>query len=502
MGSFSLDETKEAYQNLFMEATQNSVTNLTSYQDGKIAERLVSQGHDDEFIKAAIAELSPIANEQGKFPIGYASHLVESSKEVLAAIAFIKSTNNQIDEALAADNIVDSIKRLSEISQNHPGVMAYIVEAQNQMTANPDIKLNAAFDTGISYKLLKNGHPVDSIKEAIELASPIAKEPGRNPINYAKYIVTKIEEKLDRLHEFQAKIDNEYDQTAEAYIKKIQSVQEANPSRVLNNYWDGQISLDLVRSGHEPENIRRVLREISPVAQKLSQEKNVLPEKYANRIVYQFQNVLQREDAARFIEPKDDLAKLGSPIEEYKHHLKTYLDGETIPNNFIDTQISKAMLQDKYIAEDIQKAILEASPVAVEPGRTAEHYSQKIIEQAVEQLERQYQITAEREVLKTIESAPRIEDLGNAPKTEDLYNAYAKVAISESHDKWSPELDSAIAVNMLKAGIKSSRVESALKYSPSLVRKVDTEKVKAARTIVNQVKKNEPELSRGKSRAL
>lgn len=440
---FTLDETKEAYQKALDELKSRGSV-LSVYQDGKIVENLFKDGHDSDSIKQAVSELSPIANQPGKFSMGYANNLVDKSRAVLEAVIEINNLdiNLQVDKSAKLQDKLDALLKAPGLPKGYGDPTSiphleyanaeYRIYAKDLM--NNGQSLNSEFDIKIAGKMLRAGYPADITQRAIIAASPVAQQPIRNPERYAKYAVDKALDLQKKREKRLEEIDANYDKAARSYVDKVQAIQAANPEREYTSYWDGRVVADMFREGTARENIQKAVKELSPLAASLQEEKKVSPERYANRIVYQVLQSIERQHAAQYkdvtgIEErlKSD-PTLVSATEAYQYSLKSYIDKEAIPNAFVDTQIAKGMLTQEYSQEEIQKALIEASPVAIEPGRTPERYANSIAEQAVEQLKKQQQILQERQLKE--QAAPSVEAVHETQLSNDSPNG-VKAPINE-----------------------------------------------------------------------
>lgn len=363
--SYSVDETVEAYtrgREAF--ATEYPTGIFNSYQDGKLIEKLLRAGHDPELLKQVVAEHSTVANQPGKYAIGYAQNAVTKSLEVVKAIQQLQ----ELQDALP------------------PNLRDYKQFANELLVKEAAAKMTASFDIRIAGKMLDAGHTLEQIQEAVSLTSPIAKEPGRHSGNYAKYIIQQAAERQVLYQKRQQKLDANYDKAVSEYLRQAQNIIEANPERELNNYWDGRIAAEMLVKGYEKENVIKAIAEISPAALKLHQDKGLESGIYAKSIVYHALESLKRQEAAYSLPERTPID--ASPVLEYQYQLKAILDNAGTPNQFVDTQIAKAMLVQQIQENDIINALYEASPVASAPGRISDRYAAMVVQNAKELLEK------------------------------------------------------------------------------------------------------------------
>lgn len=74
--------------------------------------------------------------------------------------------------------------------------------------------------------------------------------------------------------------------------------------------------------------------------------------------------------------------------------------------------------------------------------------------------------------LTEIKNATAVKDLPTTALIKDLYNAYAKETVLENCNVWTDKTNSMIIEKMLRNEISSSKIQAALKYSPTKVDKI------------------------------
>lgn len=341
-----------------------------AYQEGRIVRELLEQGHDKNNLIKAITENTVV--KEGKNPENYAKYIV----------------NGVINEMNAEKTIRDFDDTF--LNFNSPLTLSekYLNRAKKILDRNPDERFNASIDTFVAKTLINDRSDVEKIKETIAELSPISKQPGMTP-DYPAQVIEKAYEKLALEQENMRKINANYPAVAEAYIHQAEQWKNANPEREYSNYSDGKIAMQLLRNGHEPENVQKILSEMSIVAYNLNQEKGTDTERYAKAVVYQTMQSMERYENAKSVEPKENPEiKAPTAAVEYQHHLKEYIDRGANINANVDIAISKTMLGQGYSNDEVYKAINDVSPVIIEAGRNPENYV-KYIQSSVEQQQSQ-----------------------------------------------------------------------------------------------------------------
>ncbi len=466
---FTVDQTQKAYQ----EALASITGELNQYREGKLVEGLLRDGHAVESLKQAIAKNSPLANAEGKLPMGYATHMVNRSSEVLQTLNEVKDVKTIVDAR-----------------------SAYQMALQKQLD-DPTVKLNSSLDSKIAAGLIRNGYSLEEVQSAIASASPIAREAGRSVDNYSKYVVEQAVVRNEKYAAHQNDLVENYPATASEYISRMEKAREAlasSPGKEITSFNDGQIVSDMLKSGCPRDNVIKAVSEISPVAYKLQEEKGVSSDKYARGVVLRVEESIGREEKIDQVGlmPSEgqnvlDYLKVANPasaMEAYLYSAKHYMshNPEAHHNAFVDAQISHPLLQ-KYPAEEIQKAVSEMSPAAIQPGRNAENYGEFVVNKVRETIQKDNITLAERKLAVAVSTAEKsgIKDIN--------YDYSRQAGELLTQGKWEGQgSDIEVARNLMRNGYDKLQVTQAIKaHSPEVLNKPAKEAQQYTKTTLQQV---------------
>lgn len=474
-----IQDAEKAYLGLLESfKADNPSLKMSLYQEGKFAQALLQDGYDSNLIKQAIVAHSPLANEPGKFSMGYANNVITKSEAVIDRINTIK---NWVETPNSANVITE--KQLIEND--------YIILAQQHLQ-EPANKITPAVDIEIAGKLLHKWEEIENVGHAIQEVSPVAQEAGRNPEGYEKFIKMRLQERQQKHDDRLKNLEAKYEKTAHEYIRQIETWEKANPDYDFESYQDGRIAMDMLQKGHERENVQRALSEISPVAAKLNEERGVEANKYGASVAFHAAEEIKRlHELSSLPEPdgkslsdylRDNEA--GSSAEKaYLYALKHYTDkypGEKL-NLSTDIQVAKSIAP-QFSQEEIQKAVLEKSPIAIQTGRYTERYVEHVTSKAMQLHEYSRRTEKIREFVPDNRFKHR-------PSQEYLRQAKALQNKGVPTDK----RDETIAKAMLAKDFSSTTVaKTVAKYSPQFVKKEDLLTVK---NLVKEIAKS-PEIKK------
>jgi cell filamentation protein len=103
--------------------------------------------------------------------------------------------------------------------------------------------------------------------------------------------------------------------------------------------------------------------------------------------------------------------------------------------------------------------------------------------------------------IKEIEEALPVSELRKDEHSKKLYNSYAKEELLANKNDWTG-LDKKVAIRLMKDGFSDSKIDATLKYSPSMLGKKLIEQSIAVRTIIREVKQENPELKKSHAYSL
>jgi len=464
------------YRQIKMSKSQFPAREFKMYHDSQIVENLLVNGRNPDYIRLVVAQISPIANQPGKVPFGYATHIVTRNQEKLAAIEAI--TNAQAKEG---KDVVNSYRMLMK----------------KQMEGE---KLNASLDSKVVGILMRDFSP-EEIGQALSIASPVVKEAGRTPESYIKFVVENGEKKHQQYLEYRQKVEATYESAKSSYLQMAADFQERFQDRKHSTFTDGKIAQKMLDNGHYKENVSRLIAEFSPNAKELQQEKGWDPQKYAQNVAYHVTESYKRQkNIEKILAPTEDQSladyvKSNSPktVQElYLYTAKHYLanNPEASHNRFVDTQIVKNMMP-AYSPGVIAEAVAEQSPVAIEAGRDPQDYSQFVIDNACKEsiLEQQQQRV---KFIHDFKHNPAVDK-----KPAQIYLQQANSL--QAQGRTSKEYDVTIVRSMLMKGISLKDVSAAVqRYSPEFAGASTKEVNQMVKSIANdpEIKKQQQVIGR------
>jgi hypothetical protein len=236
------------------------------------------------------------------------------------------------------------------------------------------------------------------VQRELAYVSPVALEYGREPAEYAKKIVSLVEEtyknKVEYAKEKQAEREGKEQGFADArseYKRQLDLVMEGREGQKVDMYLDGRAVLNMIANGYESKEVQNAVKLDSPMLGSLKAE----PYKYAYAIVKSAEDVVARQEAIRNFEmPEGYSGGKDVPEEfrgivvadEYIHRMHEAEKAGQVISGKMDTEVAIGMIKDGFAKGEVQLAIQEFSPIEKDFGRK-EGYAVRIAYNAYEQVE-------------------------------------------------------------------------------------------------------------------
>ena len=90
--------------------------------------------------------------------------------------------------------------------------------------------------------------------------------------------------------------------------------------------------------------------------------------------------------------------------------------------------------------------------------------------------------------IKEIQEAPEVNDLSRSAKAKEIFCAYAKPILTAAVI-WNAKQDELVVTAMLKAGLEKRKIEKALAFSPSTIKKNNIEKTIYSKSLLKKFAK-------------
>lgn len=416
-----------------------------SYYDCIAAMELLEEHQLKSNISKVLVEKSPMAvkpseSNPDKTPEGYASWVTAQAAKVL---------KTQQELATMRLPMITPGLSYAELKNKGLGVKELFAHAlQERMAVYPSTAgmMTAGFlDKDITEKLLNRYPDIDRQ----ELISVLKKTPRAQmcgiSMQYAENVMEDVLERLDaaaRQENHNVSLQNAFGQALGIVTEGV--VVEQDP---MVEAHDGKAVLRMMLAQQDPLDIRHALLATSTA-------ENVNAD-YADSLIAKAQEVLQRREAVLSYTQEQEPH---SATEEYLQRLHAlYKETDGAIQARLDIVVVETMLLlGKYKTEEIQNAIKEYSPVAIEPGRN-ENYSQYITEKAQEK------IRIEKEKLAYYKPIPR----ENPAETAKEEYAYHRDQMQRSIDlPYEENMDLLIAAALLTQGFSKKDVMEAMQDSP------------------------------------
>lgn len=417
-----------------------------SYYDAMVARELLEEKQSSANISRVIIEKSPLAIKKNplnpdKTPENYANWIVSAAKKVIRAEKNLLAWENKA--------IPNNTNYKNLIEAGITPIDLFKQALHERITTYPSIsaRLTAPFiDKDIAEKLLTRYPDFDKFQlhEVIKHNSPRALMPGI-PENYVVKLIDDVEKRIESA------------QKKESYTKTVQeeynrqcglASEGVNIDSHLSLYQDGRAALRMLLNHIDPLDVRNAIVAAAQTAAVIT------PLLYADTVLQGAEAVYRRINELKEYKTVENPK---SVEEVYKNKLVQLYNEKKFLQSSMDVEIMKDMLlENQYRTSEIKRAIQEASPIAIEPGRDNK-YESFIESQAKEK------IAQERLKLHHYKPIPRIEHEESA-KLE--YERHSR-EIQKSIDlPFSAQMDLLIAETMLIQGYSSQLITEVLQESP------------------------------------
>lgn len=431
-----------------------------SYFDGLAAKELLQEHYAPANIIRSIAENTKVEARDIGYPDKekYAAYVFSCAEKNLHAESEIKaiSTIPDLPKGVPAEKLGVSEKELYQIAM------------KERMLDYPSFELEmseAYADRDAVEKLLTRYPDISEMRleQALFEASPRAQLPGASE-GYAKSVIRAAKARLKAVQgrqDRQEQLQKKYN--AMRGISS-QGVQGDNPMARMK---DGHITVKMLRRKIPVDDIKSYLVSIADA----STTAGMIPAAYAEEILRLSQNVLKREKALADFKPKtrtkteQTTEVRTSCVDDYMEKMQEEYKKKGFCQPSMDIRVvGRMMAEKKYKSEQVERVVLEHSPVAAEPGRD-ENYAAYVRRQA--ELERR----KEEERIKNYVAVPRIEQKSSSPLEEYEYQRQkAQQDLGYGPGDLLPmAIDTAIFTAMLAEGFAAATIAGALtqNYTPS-----------------------------------
>lgn len=164
------------------------------------------------------------------------------------------------------------------------------------------------------------------------------------------------------------------------------------------------------------------------------------------------------------------------PVREYQNQAKNLLMKGHAPGFDMDKKIITDMTLKNYTYDELNKALSASPYIASLDKEQINHFKERIINESGMAVARKVNDNINTKEIATyiqsLNNVPNVKELPRNPMLRDLFQSYAKDTLAENNNMWSNNTNKLIAEKMLKNSVDSSRVVSAMKYSPVKIEKL------------------------------
>lgn len=433
----------ERMQELKEEISNFHATHTIECMDALTAKELLDKQQNPINILRAITEnteYDPSKESMFHSTKEYASFVLDCAKQSLHAEKEI--INLEPYEELPKG------KKFSELGITLQQLYRQVMRSRIDKTPSFQLELSEPFADRDAVEEIIHMYPdvtTMSLKEAIVECSPRAQLPGISR-NYADDIINSAMKRLQRVEtklNEKAELQQEYNKLRGLATEGV--YENKNPMGALK---DGRIALKMLRRHINRDDIKKYLIALAKAAAITTAVT------YAGNILNQASAVLEREQAIANFKP-DMNADQQSCVALYKSKMHDLLTEKGQSQPSMDIQTTKELMKEtSFTPEQIQRVVLDNSPIAEEPGRD-ENYAEYVRRQA------ELEIQQEKEKMKRYVPVPHLE------KSDDIDEEY-KYQKNKVHE-YAPFLDEhdqdiLIAKGLLASGFVKDKIEDELNF--------------------------------------
>lgn len=290
--------------------------------------------------------------------------------------------------------------------QAHTPVNTYRLFAKKYMQSMHIEIINGKDEQKIVQRMFNKPFTREEIHQALQAASPVAIEPGRQPGKYITTVLTAVEESYAKS---KAQAKENYQLTVALYEEKMQQKQHLftqKKTQIDHNrsYYDGIIVRELLEmKQYIPHIIKTIVEKIPQTA---IPQHNKTPEEYAKWLIAAAQKVIAAEKKilgykGKLLPNQQDkgsyqmLLRLGYTAKDIyqaaiKERIQTYPSvALSLSADFIDKDACEKILTKypDFSLDDLKYTIQDNSPRSQMPGISSE-YPELVIREAEQRIEK------------------------------------------------------------------------------------------------------------------
>lgn len=432
-----------------------------TYYDGIAAKGLLNEHQSMTNIIKIITQNSPqafkITDNPNKTPESYAKWIVNAAKK---AIEKEKEILNFEEIKIPKDASYKQLKNMGITPQ-----LLYLQAIKERINIYPSLSdtLTSSFIDRDALEKIIVQHP-DADKEA--LYQVICKNSPRNCMPgiseaYPGRVMNLVNERIEKLYQQKETAENTQKNIQKEYVKQCGLATEGvNVDRSMMLAQDGRAALRMLMNNIDPADIKNAIatavKTVVTVAGASAILGNMGPLVYANEIVKKAQAVQNKINIIADYVPTENKTEK-TVNEDYIEKLQILYRQKHFMQSSMDADVMKQMiLENKYPVNDIENAIRNNSPIAIEPGRD-DKYEDYVEAKAKENIER------EKQKLNYYKPVPRLEHSDSAI---DEYKIQQKQLMNHIDLPYTDCMDILIVETLLAQEFAAKDIISALDDSP------------------------------------
>ena len=412
--------------------------------DTQLAKELLFERQSEPLIKRAVEENTRVSG-RGSF----ISRNFDDNKQDYARAIMDGARESYNREQTLLYREKPQIPQLSYDQLREQDISAsdlYVEAVKEKLEHYPTFRLHMsdpAVDEELTASIIAK-HPdvdFDELKEAISNFSPRAAILGI-PDDYASNVVEHARNELDKVGHRERQV-----QTQKMLFNKSRGfAQEAFSEDPMEDYQNCKVAIDMLQDNIPEIDVRQMIKDIAPQDGSL---KN--PEMYAAMIVSSAKRVIERCDN---IEAYHRDPNVSADIKDlYMEKAKKILDRKGFADSNMDVEVYKELKLAGCEEVDIQTAIRNYSPSAMEAGRDEAGYCDFVKASA------DFKLREEQEKLENYMVIPRLEE---ECTPDEEYEFQRKKMTDYISLPYSPAFDTKIARGLLEKDVEEGKVADIL----------------------------------------
>lgn len=410
---------------------------MQSGTDKSIARWMAKDGYEQGEIEGAIRDCSPVGNEPGRNPGGYAQKLVSDvQREYQEKVQYVQQENEKYDQVAAL-----YVKKILAMEENN---------RKRSEEIGKQVEKNRTYADGRAVRgMIEEGvSPMNAVR-AIAQLSPKAREvsekyPDKKPEGYGQAIVDGVRREMkaeQAVVSYEPPVDGKLtlaDQYREI-AKRVAITEMNNPKFLLNPAMDLVVADKMLGKGFAKEDVTLAIKEASPRA-KTPGIPLSYPEIVVNKVIAIQEKGLEREAIEeQYIQARAQYKEIAAKLVAGRPDA-----GHT---NRVDGKIAAIMLQSGKDVSMVSKVIELESPVPKEvpqlKGKAA-GYAYGVTMRTADALERK----------AVIEQSPK--ERSDGMNMAEEYGFRARVMF-EKHGM-TVKSDADVVYGMLRDGFKAEEL--------------------------------------------